>query len=100
VPRREQRLRRRVATDAFVDVDTVRYSVLDGLIAGRRATSSIPPLVPPGYFSRITGPGVYRLLAMPSGSYTLRVSRPGYLVEERQVIALFGADVHIPLQRQ
>src|SRR3954453_7695655 len=27
VPRREQRLRRRVAHDAFVDVDTVRYSV-------------------------------------------------------------------------
>jgi transposase len=27
LPRREQRLRRRVATDAFVDVDTVRYSV-------------------------------------------------------------------------
>ena len=27
LPRREQRLRRRVAHDAFVDVDTVRYSV-------------------------------------------------------------------------
>ena len=27
LPRREQRLRRRVANDAFVDVDTVRYSV-------------------------------------------------------------------------
>jgi transposase len=27
VPRREQRLRRRVASDAFVDVETVRYSV-------------------------------------------------------------------------
>jgi transposase len=27
VPRREQRLRRRVAHDAFVDIDTVRYSV-------------------------------------------------------------------------
>jgi transposase len=27
LPRREQRLRRRVASDAFVDVDTVRYSV-------------------------------------------------------------------------
>src|SRR6202040_1503938 len=26
-PRREQRLRRRVAHDAFVDIDTVRYSV-------------------------------------------------------------------------
>jgi hypothetical protein len=27
LPRREQRLRRRVASDAFVDVETVRYSV-------------------------------------------------------------------------
>jgi hypothetical protein len=27
LPRREQRLRRRVAADAFVDVQTVRYSV-------------------------------------------------------------------------
>lgn len=32
VPRREQRLRRRVAHDAFVDVDTVRYSVPPQLI--------------------------------------------------------------------
>jgi hypothetical protein len=31
-PRREQRLRRRVAHDAFVDVDTVRYSVPPRLI--------------------------------------------------------------------
>lgn len=31
-PRREQRLRRRVATDAFVDVDTVRYSVPHRLV--------------------------------------------------------------------
>ena len=32
LPRREQRLRRRVAHDAFVDVDTVRYSVPHQLI--------------------------------------------------------------------
>jgi transposase len=32
LPRREQRLRRRVALDAFVDVDTVRYSVPPRLI--------------------------------------------------------------------
>jgi hypothetical protein len=32
LPRREQRLRRRVAHDAFVDVDTVRYSVPHRLI--------------------------------------------------------------------
>jgi transposase len=31
-PRREQRLRRRVAIDAFVDVDTVRYSVPHRLV--------------------------------------------------------------------
>ena len=31
-PRREQRLHRRVATDAFVDVDTVRYSVPHRLV--------------------------------------------------------------------
>jgi transposase len=31
-PRREQRLRRRVATDAFVDVDSVRYSVPHRLV--------------------------------------------------------------------
>jgi hypothetical protein len=31
-PRREERLRRRVATDAFVDVDTVRYSVPHRLV--------------------------------------------------------------------
>lgn len=32
LPRREQRLRRRVAHDAFVDVDTIRYSVPPDLI--------------------------------------------------------------------
>ena len=32
LPRRTQRLRRRVATDAFVDVDTVRYSVPHRLV--------------------------------------------------------------------
>jgi transposase len=32
LPRREQRLRRRVAHDAFVDVDTVRYSVPHSLV--------------------------------------------------------------------
>lgn len=32
LPRREQRLRRRVANDAFVDVDTVRYSVPHRLV--------------------------------------------------------------------
>ena len=32
LPRREQRLRRRVAHDAFVDIDTVRYSVPPQLI--------------------------------------------------------------------
>jgi transposase len=32
LPRREQRLRRRVASDAFVDVDTVRYSVPHRLV--------------------------------------------------------------------
>lgn len=32
LPRREQRLRRRVANDAFIDVDTVRYSVPHRLV--------------------------------------------------------------------
>lgn len=32
LPRREQRLRRRVGHDAFVDVDTVRYSVPHRLV--------------------------------------------------------------------
>ena len=32
LPRREQRLRRRVAHDAFVDVDTIRYSVPHRLV--------------------------------------------------------------------
>jgi hypothetical protein len=34
LPRREQRVRRRVANDAFVDLDTVRYSVPHRLVAG------------------------------------------------------------------
>jgi hypothetical protein len=32
LPRREQRLRRRIANDAFVDIDTVRYSVPHRLV--------------------------------------------------------------------
>ena len=32
LPRREQRVRRRVANDAFIDLDTVRYSVPHRLV--------------------------------------------------------------------
>ena len=89
LPRRTQRLRRRVALDAFVDVDTVRYSVphrlmrdhvevavsddgveifhgLERVAVHRRSTEPFARVVDPQHFT-----GLWRVGTAPAPSATL-----------------------------
>jgi hypothetical protein len=59
--------------------------ILDGLVAGRTATSGVPPPLLPGYLGPFGGPGYYRLLGVPPGTYRLRISKDGYISQERLV---------------
>jgi hypothetical protein len=59
--------------------------VLDGLIAGRTATSGTPPPLLPGYLGPFGGPGYYRVLGVPPGTYTLRVTAISYAPQNRVV---------------
>jgi carboxypeptidase family protein len=59
--------------------------ILDGLVAGRTATSGVPPPLLPGFLGPFGGPGYYRLLGVPPGNYRLRVTKDGYVSQERDV---------------
>ena len=64
--------------------------VLDGLIAGQSSTSGLPPPLLPGYLGPFGGPGYYRILGVPPGTYRLRISKNGYLSQERTVSVSTG----------
>lgn len=67
--------------------------ILDGLIAGQMATSGVPPPLLPGYFGPTGGPGYYRILGVPSGTYHLRINKDGYASQDRTVIVSAGSPV-------
>lgn len=60
--------------------------VLNGHIAGRTATSGVPPPLPPGFFGPFGGRGYFRILGVPPGAYTLRVVADGFVTQERTVV--------------
>ena len=70
-------------------IDGALVEVLNGPIAGYKATSGVAPQLLPG-FSGGTGPGYYRILGVPAGTFTIRVTKDGYMPEERDVVASEG----------
>jgi hypothetical protein len=78
--------------------------VLSGAIAGRRAVSGTVPTQLPGFFvgPAAPGPETYRILGVPPGVFRIRVSKNGYVPQEREVTAagLGFTSASFQMQRQ
>jgi hypothetical protein len=72
-------------TPATSYIDGAVIQILDGLVAGRMTMSGTPPPLPPGYYSAAAEQGRYRLLGIPAGTYRLRITKDGYVSQEREV---------------
>jgi hypothetical protein len=69
-------------------IDGAVIQVLDGLIAGRMTVSGTAPPLPPGYYNAFAEKGRYRLLGVPAGMYRLRITKNGYVSQERVVTVI------------
>jgi hypothetical protein len=89
-------------TAATGPIDGAVVEILDGLVAGKTATSGVPPPLLPGYSGPVGGAGYYRLLGVPPGSYTVRVMKSGYATQERTVVvtATGSPSADFPLEPQ
>jgi len=86
-------------TAAVAPIDGALIEVIEGLLVGRTATSGVPPPLPPGY-GPAGGRGYYRLLAVPAGTYRLRVTKEGYVAQEREVTVPVGSSPGVDFQLQ
>jgi hypothetical protein len=70
--------------------------VLNGVAAGRRALSGDPPMPLPGV-TPIAAPARYQIDGVPSGTIRLRVTKQGYVDQEREVTGaqFTGADFYL-----
>jgi hypothetical protein len=84
---------------ARVTLDGARIEVLNGVAAGRKAISGELPDPVPGYVP-LSVPGMYRINGVPSGTITIRVTKPGYLDQEREVTGVQFSNAHFYLQRR
>jgi hypothetical protein len=84
---------------ARVPIDGARIEVLDGPAAGRLAVSGDPPLLLPG-FTPVAAPGMYRIYGVPSGSVRIRVSKGGYIDQEREVAGAQRSGATFYLERR
>jgi hypothetical protein len=66
-------------------IDGAVIQILNGLVAGRMVTSGVPPPLPPGYLGPFGGRGYYRLLGIPPDMYRVRITKDGYVSQERDV---------------
>ena len=85
-----------------VPLDGVVIEVLNGVAAGRHATSGVEPPLLPGFNPSFGGvrPGVYRILGVPNGTFRLRASKAGYVPQERDVSGTGFTGADFELQRQ
>jgi hypothetical protein len=85
-------------------IDGAIVEVIEGLIAGRTATSGAPPAVVPGFPAPgPAAPGLFIINGMPPGTVRLRVKKDGFVPVERDVTFTFAggpATVNFQLQRQ
>jgi hypothetical protein len=89
-----------VSVSPRVPLDGVTIEILNGLVAGRRATSgSASPMSMPGFTPPPdTLPGSYYVPGVPSGTHRLRVSKDGYVSQERDVTSFTGVDFELARQ--
>ena len=79
-----------IATRAL---DGAVIEVLNGPLAGKSATSGSAPVLLPGYSGSV-GPGYYRILGVPPGAFRIRITKDGYLPQDREVSAsVYGGPV-------
>jgi hypothetical protein len=67
--------------------------ILNGLVAGRTGVSGVAPPFMPGFWqpSGTFPAGMFEIFGVPPDSYRLRVFKPGYVTQERDVAALAGS---------
>jgi hypothetical protein len=82
-------------------IDGASVEILDGLVAGQKVLSGVPPPLPPGFLGPFGGRGYYRLVGVPPGKYSARISKDGFVPQERTfTITGNGARIlDIPLRR-
>jgi len=84
---------------AIVTLDGATVEVLNGVAAGRRALSGDPPLPLPGA-SPIAAPGLYQIHGVPNGTTRVRVTKEGYVDQEREVTGVQFSGAHFYLERR
>ena len=78
-------------------IDGARIEILDGAVAGFAAVSGEAPRRLPVGGCTLRAPGWYCINGVPPGTYRLRVTKPGYAPQEREITAMTGADAHFAL---